>query len=81
MNLHHRVCINVIRPDGKKNAVFESGVKTIPRKILTALFGEATNVLALTPGLSVESVEIHEIHDEGGNKNARNAEPYEYCRC
>ncbi|WP_394870342.1 hypothetical protein [Clostridium butyricum] len=64
MKMRHKVCINVTDVNGQKQTVLKGGVRNIPRRILTALLGENTKVLVLTPGESVESVEIHEV--EGG---------------
>ena len=61
MNLKHRVRINVTDSDGNKQAVLRGGVRNIPRRIAQWLFGENLEILVLTPGQSVELVEIHEI--------------------
>ena len=66
MNLQHKVQINVARKDGsQKNAVIKSGISKIPQRLLNFLFGEFTEILVLTPGQSVQSVEIHEIGKGG----------------
>ena len=66
MNLQHKVQINIARNDGsQKKAVIKSGVSKIPQRLLNFLFGEFTEVLVLTPGQSVQSVEIHEIGKGG----------------
>jgi hypothetical protein len=66
MNLQHKVQINVARKDGsQKKAVIESGISKIPQRLLNFLFGEFTEILVLTPGQSVQSVEIHEIGKGG----------------
>lgn len=67
MSLKHKVQISIAN-DTKKKPVLKSGVKHIPYRILTALFGEFMEVLVLIPGQSVETVEIREIR--GGNYNA-----------
>jgi hypothetical protein len=64
MKMRHKVCINVTDVNGRKQMVLKGGVRNIPRRILTALLGEKTKVLVLTPGESVESVEIREIEGE-----------------
>ena len=61
MNLKHRVCINVTDSVGNKQPVLRGGLRSIPRKIAQWLFGENIEMLVLTPGQSVESVEIHEV--------------------
>lgn len=62
--MRHKVCINVTDVNGKKQTVLRGGVRNIPKRILTAILGENTKVLVLTPGESVESVEIREIEGE-----------------
>jgi hypothetical protein len=51
--------------DGNREWVLKGGTLSLPRKIACWLFGEPTEILVLTPGQSVESVEIREI-SEGG---------------
>lgn len=72
MNLQHKVQINVAQKDGShKKAVIKSGIGKIPQKLLNFLFGEFAEVLVLTPGKSVQSVEIHEI-GKGGTSHEPN---------
>jgi len=72
MNLQHKVQINLARKDGsQKKAVIKSGISKIPQRLLNFLFGEFTEVLVLTPGQSVQSVEIHEI-GKGGAEHEPN---------
>lgn len=72
MNLQHKVQINVARKDGsQKKAVIKSGISKIPQRLLNFLFGEFTEVLVLTPGQSVQSVEIYEI-GKGGTAHEPN---------
>ena len=61
MNLKHKVCINVARPDGKNINVIRGGEKTIRSRLLNFLFGEKVGVFVLTPGRTVETVEIREV--------------------
>jgi hypothetical protein len=75
MGLKHKVCINVTGPSGKKETVIKGGVKSIPRRLLTALLGENTEILVLTPGQSVQSVEIHEIKEGGKNNESNQTAP------
>ena len=71
MGLKHKVCINVTSPSGKKETVLKGGIRSIPRRLLATLLGENTEILVLTPGQSVQSVEIHEIK-VGGKNNESN---------
>lgn len=67
MKLRHRIRINVTDSSGRRTRVLSGGVRHLPMKLLTALFGENTEVLILSPGQSVQSVEIHEM--KGGETN------------
>ncbi|WP_213360116.1 hypothetical protein [Enterococcus gallinarum] len=61
MKLKHRVCINVTDDAGNKETVLQGGIRNLPRKIGQWLFGGNMEILVLTPGQSIESVEIHEV--------------------
>ena len=65
MSLKHKVSIRIAQADGRTSSVIKSGSMSIRNKLLKFLFGEKVNVLVLTPGDSVETVEIHQI---GGGK-------------
>lgn len=67
MTLKHRVCINVTDADGSRERVLKGGTLSLPRKIASWLFGEPTEILVLTPGQSVQSVEIREIAERGAD--------------
>ncbi len=66
MSLKHKVSISIAQPDGRTSSVIKSGSMQVRNKLLKFLFGEKVNVLVLTPGDSVETVEIHQI---GGGKS------------
>ncbi|GAX48503.1 hypothetical protein [Pseudolactococcus reticulitermitis] len=63
MALKHRVQINVTDDKGNKQSVLKSGICSIPKKLLQFIIGENVEFLVLTPGHSVETVEIHEISE------------------
>lgn len=65
MALKHRVRINVT-DEKSKTRVLEGADRRLPMKLLRLLFGEFTTVYLLSPGQSVESVEVHEL--KGGNE-------------
>ena len=67
MSLKHKVTIKVAKSGGEAGQVIESGRKTIRSKMLDMLFGKKVSLLVITPGDSVETVEIKEIR-EGGVK-------------
>lgn len=68
MGLKHKVTINVSKPNGDKGPVIQSRKKTIRSRMFNSLFGRKVNLLVITPGDTVESVEIKEIK-EGGVKH------------
>lgn len=61
MGLRHKVCVNVTHEDGSKKPVIRSGTKQFPKRLLNLIFGETVGVLVITPGDTVETVEIREI--------------------
>jgi len=67
MNLKHKVSISIAHPSGNPKPVVESGTRQIRKRLLNFLFGEKVNVLVLTPGDSVETVEIREV--KGGESH------------
>jgi hypothetical protein len=68
MSLKHKVSICVNRSDGRQQTVLKSGSCTLRSRFLNLLFGSKVGVLVLTPGDTVESVEIKEI---GGNQDVK----------
>ena len=66
MGIKHKVCINIAEKDGASSPVTRSGTMQIRKKLLDFLFGQQVNVLVLSPGDSVQTVEIRELK-EGGN--------------
>ena len=64
MKLKHKIRINVTDDVGKKQTVLQSGIRQLPRRIVNWLFGKNSEILVLTPGQSVESVEVHEVKRE-----------------
>jgi hypothetical protein len=68
--LKHKVCIGVSR-QGEKMTVLKSGQKTMRNKLLDFLLGGKIGVFVLTPGASVESVEIREIPEGGTQDDTR----------
>lgn len=65
MSLKHKIRINVTDKKSKTK-VLEGAEHRLPIKLLRLLFGEFTTVYLLSPGQSIESVEIHEV--KGGAK-------------
>jgi hypothetical protein len=67
MGLKHKVTINVTKPDGIREPVLKSGSLKLRSRLLNLLLGEKVGLLLITPGDSVETVEIREIR-EGGSE-------------
>lgn len=65
MALKHRIRINVM-DEKSRTKVLEGTDRRLPARLLRLLFGEFSKVYLLSPGQSVESVEVHEV--KGGKK-------------
>lgn len=61
MRLKHKVRINVADRNGHKQVILQSQHKSIPKRLLTFLFGEFCEVLVLTLGETVQGIEIREL--------------------
>ena len=61
MNLKHKIRIRVGRRERGASEVIRSGSRTIRSRLLNLLFGESVGVFVLTPGRTVETVEIQEL--------------------
>jgi hypothetical protein len=71
MGLKHKVTINVAKPGGIRDPVLKSSSGRFRSRLLNLLFGEKVGVIVITPGDSVETVEIKEIK-EGGTEHEQN---------
>ena len=60
----HRVCIRLAEKDGESRQVLKGRTIRFPSCLLRLLFGKFSQVLVLTPGESVEAVEIRETIQE-----------------
>lgn len=61
----HIVKINIANHRGEKQNVLSTTRVSIPRRILRFLFGDFCQVLVLTPGETVEGIEINETRKGG----------------
>ncbi len=61
----HTVKINVANHSGEKKTVLTSTHLSIPKRLLRFLFGDFCQVLVLTPGETVEGIEINEKRKDG----------------
>ena len=64
MRLKHKVRINIADKNGNKQEVLQSEHRSIPKKLLTFLFGDFCEVLVLTQGETVQGIEIKEMRGE-----------------
>jgi hypothetical protein len=64
MNLRHKISICVTKPDGSRTTVLNSGSGTMRSRLLNFLFGKKLGIIVVTPGETVENVEIKEIGGE-----------------
>ena len=65
MKLKHKIKINIADRNGHKQEVLQSEHRSIPKKLLTFLFGDFCEVLVLTPGETVQGIEIKEMRGDG----------------
>ena len=71
MAMKHRITIYVTDPNGKKAAVLRGADMRLPARLVRFLFGDFQQVYLLSPGQTVESVNISEVK-EGGKTDAKN---------
>ena len=71
MAMKHRITINVTDSNGKKAAVLRGADMRLPARLVRFLFGDFQQVYLLSPGQTVESVNISEVK-EGGKTDAKN---------
>jgi len=64
MKLKHKIKINIADRSGHEQEVLQSEHRSIPKRLLTFLFGEFCEVLVLTPGETVQGIEIKEMRGE-----------------
>ena len=64
MRLKHKIRINIADKSGNKQEVLQSEHRSIPKRLLTFLFGESCEVLVLTLGETVQGIEIKEMRGE-----------------
>ena len=57
----HKVRVNLVTKDNRNEMLYASKKISLPRKLVRLLFGEATQILIMTPGQTVEQVEFIEL--------------------
>lgn len=61
----HTVKINIADRRGEQRRVLTSAQISLPRRLLRFLFGDFCQILVLTPGETVEDIEINEKRRDG----------------
>ena len=64
-NLRHKVQINIANRKGEKEKVVSGTTFRLPQRLLKMIFGDFTEVLVITPGRTVEGIEIKEVGNRG----------------
>lgn len=64
MKLKHKIKINIADRSGYKQEVLQSEHRSIPKRLLTFFFREFCEVLVLTPGETVQGIEIKEMRGD-----------------
>jgi len=68
--MKHRITINVTDPNGRRANVLRGADMTLPARLVRFLFGDFQQIYLLSPGQTVESVNISEVR-EGGRTNVK----------
>lgn len=61
----HKIVINVSDPNGRKANVLRGADMKLLTRLLKSLFGDFTQMYLLSPGQTVESVDIREVKEGG----------------
>ena len=67
--MKHKVCINVANPGGTPTPVVRSGTVQSRKRLIDFLVGQQVKVLVLSPGDSVQTVEIRELKEGGKDRD------------
>ena len=70
MAVKHKIVINVSDSSGRMENVLKGADVKLPARLRKFLFGEFTQVYLLSPGQTVESVDIREV-EKGGAKTCQ----------
>lgn len=63
--MKHTITINVAEEDGRRTTVLKGAERRLPTRLLRFLFGDFTQVYLLSPGQTVQSVNISEVREGG----------------
>ena len=70
-HLRHKIQINISDRKGTKQSVVSGKTLRLPVRLLHFLFGDFTEVLIITPGKTVDGIEVKEMKDGDGNHAER----------
>lgn len=62
--MKHRIKVNLITRKNRKEELLTKRTVSLPGRLVAALFGNATQILILKPGQTVETVEFHEVYEK-----------------
>ena len=65
MAMKHRITINVTDPDGRRERLLRGADMKLPARLLRFLFGDFQQIYLLSPGQTIESVNIKEVREGG----------------
>ena len=65
MAMKHRITINVTDPDGRRASLLRGADMKLPARLVRFLFGDFQQVYLLSPGQTIESVNIKEVREGG----------------
>lgn len=68
MNRKHKVTVSIADGAGSREKIMTSRRMTIPKRLISWMFGDFCEVLVLSPGRSVKGIEISELR-KGGETN------------
>ena len=71
MAMKHRIIINVTDPNGRRAALLRGADMKLPARLVRFLFGDFQQIYLLSPGQTIESVNIREVK-EGGREDVEN---------
>lgn len=60
----HKVRVNLVNRTSRKEQLLSNKTIRLPKKIVRLLFGEATQILIMQPGQSIQAVEFYELTEE-----------------
>ena len=67
--IRHKVQIKLGNHSGDREEIISGTMMRLPQKLLQMIFGDFTDVLLITPGRTVDSIEIKEVGKGGAGSN------------